>query len=86
MERSGLGHETYLPNGVRIFPADKSMKSARAEAEMVMFGTMDMLFAETRAPPTLSCFLCISAVTQLPYPTPFPSRSMAYMALLGFQA
>mmetsp|Transcript_18312 Transcript_18312/g.51269 ORF Transcript_18312/g.51269 Transcript_18312/m.51269 type:complete len:155 (-) Transcript_18312:1431-1895(-) len=49
MSRSGLGDETYLPDGVRVFPADKSMASARAEAEMVMFGVMDKLFAQTGA-------------------------------------
>ena len=47
MTRSGLGNETYLPDGVRTYPADKSMASARAEAEMVMFGVMDQLFQQT---------------------------------------
>lgn len=51
MDRSGLGNETYLPDGVRQFPADKSMASARAEAEMVMFGVMDQLFASTGLKP-----------------------------------
>mmetsp|Transcript_18315 Transcript_18315/g.51291 ORF Transcript_18315/g.51291 Transcript_18315/m.51291 type:complete len:449 (-) Transcript_18315:627-1973(-) len=51
MSRSGLGDETYLPDGVRVFPADKSMASARAEAEMVMFGVMDKLFAQTGLKP-----------------------------------
>uniref|UniRef100_A0A061RWB3 3-ketoacyl-CoA synthase n=1 Tax=Tetraselmis sp. GSL018 TaxID=582737 RepID=A0A061RWB3_9CHLO len=51
MDRSGIGNEAYLPDGVRQYPADKSMASARAEAEMVMFGAMDMLFAQTGIKP-----------------------------------
>eukprot|EP00897_Mesotaenium_endlicherianum_P009615 jgi/Mesen1/8682/ME000510S08077 len=51
IERSGLGDETYLPEGVRNIPANPSMASARKEAEDVMFGALDELFEKTGVKP-----------------------------------
>ncbi|KAK9145783.1 hypothetical protein Sjap_005686 [Stephania japonica] len=45
--RSGLGDETYLPSGITAKPPRLSMREARAEAEAVMFGALDSLFAKT---------------------------------------
>ncbi|KAJ3682563.1 hypothetical protein LUZ60_015136 [Juncus effusus] len=45
--RSGLGDETYLPPGVQARPPRLTMKDARLEAEAVMFGCLDALFAST---------------------------------------
>ncbi|XP_020251167.1 LOW QUALITY PROTEIN: 3-ketoacyl-CoA synthase 11-like [Asparagus officinalis] len=47
LERSGLGEETYLPEAVTNVPPNPSMASARKEAEVVMFGACDELFAKT---------------------------------------
>ncbi|KAJ7562866.1 hypothetical protein O6H91_03G086900 [Diphasiastrum complanatum] len=46
-ERSGLGQETYLPPVVFSDKPNPSMDQARQEAEMVMFGALDELFAKT---------------------------------------
>ncbi|VAH11157.1 unnamed protein product [Triticum turgidum subsp. durum] len=47
VERSGLGEETYLPEAVLNLPPNPSMANARVEAEKVMFGALDQLFAKT---------------------------------------
>ncbi|RYR02763.1 hypothetical protein Ahy_B06g081586 isoform A [Arachis hypogaea] len=45
--KSGLGDETYLPSGITSRPPNLSMEEARLEAEAVMFGALDALFAKT---------------------------------------
>lgn len=49
--RSGLGDETYLPRGITSRPPNLCMKEARSEAEAVMFGALDSLFAKTAVKP-----------------------------------
>lgn len=49
--RSGLGDETYFPPGITARPPKLSIKEARAEAELVMFGAIDSLFRKTGALP-----------------------------------
>ncbi|KAH9761977.1 3-ketoacyl-CoA synthase 11 [Citrus sinensis] len=51
LERSGLGDSTYLPEAVLNIPPNPSMKEARKEAEAVMFGAIDELFAKTSVKP-----------------------------------
>uniref|UniRef100_A0ACD5TDD0 Uncharacterized protein n=1 Tax=Avena sativa TaxID=4498 RepID=A0ACD5TDD0_AVESA len=51
VERSGLGEDTYLPEAVLNLPPNPSMANARREAEMVMFGALDQLFAKTGVKP-----------------------------------
>lgn len=51
LERSGLGESTYLPEAVVNVPPNPSMAEARKEAEAVMFGAMDELFAKTSLKP-----------------------------------
>ncbi|KAG7977942.1 hypothetical protein I3843_05G057900 [Carya illinoinensis] len=51
LERSGLGEETYLPEALHCFPPRPSMTTAREEAEQVMFGALDNLFANTNVKP-----------------------------------
>ncbi|KAM3412988.1 hypothetical protein ACQJBY_004256 [Aegilops geniculata] len=51
VERSGLGEETYLPEAVLNLPPNPSMANAREEAELVMFGALDQLFAKTGVKP-----------------------------------
>ncbi|BAF26110.2 Os10g0158100 [Oryza sativa Japonica Group] len=50
--RSGLGDRTYLPPGIQARPPRLSMAEARAEAEAVMFGCLDKLFAATGVDPS----------------------------------
>ena len=47
LERSGLGDSTYLPEAVLNIPPNLSMKEAIKEAEDVMYGAIDELFAKT---------------------------------------
>ncbi|CAI9764906.1 unnamed protein product [Fraxinus pennsylvanica] len=49
--RSGLGDETYFPQGITSTPPNLSMKEARLEAEAVMFGALDSLFSKTEVKP-----------------------------------
>ncbi|MED6204108.1 Protein Nef [Stylosanthes scabra] len=51
LERSGLGEETYLPEAMHNIPPTPSMAAAREEAENVMFGALDNLFANTKIKP-----------------------------------
>ncbi|XP_008796426.1 3-ketoacyl-CoA synthase 11-like [Phoenix dactylifera] len=51
LERSGLGDSTYLPDALLSSPPDPSMAEARKEAEAVMFGALDELFAKTNVKP-----------------------------------
>ncbi|KAF4366512.1 hypothetical protein F8388_003750 [Cannabis sativa] len=49
--RSGLGDETYFPRGITSSPPNLNMEEARFEAETVMFGALDSLFAKTGVKP-----------------------------------
>ncbi|KAK6938832.1 3-Oxoacyl-[acyl-carrier-protein (ACP)] synthase III, C-terminal [Dillenia turbinata] len=51
LERSGLGEETYAPEAMHFLPPRPSMAAARQEAEEVMFGALDNLFANTSIKP-----------------------------------
>ncbi|KAH9696164.1 3-ketoacyl-CoA synthase 4 [Citrus sinensis] len=51
LERSGLGEETYVPDAMHYLPPRPSMAAAREEAEQVMFGALDNLFANTNVKP-----------------------------------
>ncbi|XP_019074548.1 3-ketoacyl-CoA synthase 4 isoform X3 [Vitis vinifera] len=51
LERSGLGEETYVPEAMHYIPPQPSMAAAREEAEQVMFGSLDKLFANTNVKP-----------------------------------
>ncbi|KAK8529925.1 hypothetical protein V6N13_102814 [Hibiscus sabdariffa] len=51
LERSGLGEETVVPEAMHYIPPRPSMAAAREEAEQVMFGALDKLFANTNVKP-----------------------------------
>ncbi len=51
LERSGLGEDTYVPEAMHYLPPRSSMAAAREEAEQVMFGALDNLFANTSVKP-----------------------------------
>ncbi|KAK4482838.1 hypothetical protein RD792_010010 [Penstemon davidsonii] len=50
MERSGLGDRTYA-TGIKDFPPKNLFECARNEAEMIICGAIDDLFAKTRVNP-----------------------------------
>ncbi|CAF2084270.1 unnamed protein product [Brassica napus] len=51
LQRSGLGEDTYVPEGMHHVPPRISMAAAREEAEQVMFGALDSLFEKTNINP-----------------------------------
>ncbi|KAH9293738.1 hypothetical protein KI387_041057, partial [Taxus chinensis] len=51
VERSGIGEHSYFPGDILASPPRLTMKEARAEAEMVMFGALDELFEKSRVRP-----------------------------------
>ncbi|PRQ23897.1 putative very-long-chain 3-oxoacyl-CoA synthase [Rosa chinensis] len=51
LEQSGLGEETYLPEAMHSILSRLSMAAAREEAEQVIFGALDNLFANTNVNP-----------------------------------
>ncbi|KAH9302383.1 hypothetical protein KI387_013966, partial [Taxus chinensis] len=51
LERSGIGEHSYFPGAILASPPRLTMKEARAEAEMVMFGALDELFEKSRVRP-----------------------------------
>lgn len=51
LARSGLGEETYVPEAMHYLPPRPSMAAAREEAEQVMYGALDNLFANTNVKP-----------------------------------
>ncbi|THG21329.1 3-ketoacyl-CoA synthase 4-like [Camellia sinensis] len=51
LERSGLGDETCVPAAMHFIPPRPTMSAAREEAETVMFGALDNIFASTNVKP-----------------------------------
>ncbi|KAI3896198.1 hypothetical protein MKW92_022260 [Papaver armeniacum] len=67
--RSGLGDETYVPNAITSRPPNLNMKEARAEAEMVMFGSLDTLFEKTGVHPNQVGILIVNCSLFCPTPS-----------------
>ncbi|CAA7060076.1 unnamed protein product [Microthlaspi erraticum] len=69
LERSGLGEETYLPEAMIHVPFRISMAAAREEAEQVMFGALDNLFANTDVDPKDVGILVVNCSIFCPTPS-----------------
>ncbi|PNX87014.1 3-ketoacyl-CoA synthase 11-like protein, partial [Trifolium pratense] len=69
LERSGLGENTYFPEAVLSLPPNPSMKEARKEAEMVMFGAIDELFSKTSIKPKDIGILIVNCSLFCPTPS-----------------
>ncbi|KAI3460327.1 hypothetical protein Pfo_016990 [Paulownia fortunei] len=69
LERSGLGNETYVPKAMHFVPPRPSMQAARDEAEQVMFGSLDNLFANTDVKPKDIGVLVVNCSLFNPTPT-----------------
>ncbi|XP_051136416.1 3-ketoacyl-CoA synthase 4-like [Andrographis paniculata] len=69
LERSGIGEETYLPEALHRLPPNPSMTAAREEAEQVMFGVVDSLFAATSVKPEEIGILVVNCSLFNPVPS-----------------
>lgn len=69
MEKSGLGDETYLPPGVRVWPPNINMGTAREEAEMVIFGSVREALAKTKLRPSQIDILVVNCSLFNPTPS-----------------
>ncbi|TKY73213.1 3-ketoacyl-CoA synthase 11 [Spatholobus suberectus] len=69
LERAGLGEDTYFPEAVLNNPPNPSMKEARKEAELVMFGAIDELFAKTSVKPKDIGILIVNCSLFCPTPS-----------------
>ena len=69
LERSGLGPRTCLPPAHHMDPPAPTMANARKEAEMVIFSTMDNLFAKTGVKPTDISVLVVNCSLFCPTPS-----------------
>mmetsp|Transcript_34072 Transcript_34072/g.87893 ORF Transcript_34072/g.87893 Transcript_34072/m.87893 type:complete len:386 (-) Transcript_34072:428-1585(-) len=66
-ERSGVGEEAYWPPG--IWNLEFTMENARKEAEVVMFGALDDLFAKTGITPKDVDILIVNCSLFCPTPS-----------------
>nr|XP_051196662.1 LOW QUALITY PROTEIN: 3-ketoacyl-CoA synthase 2-like [Lolium perenne] len=69
VERSGLGEDMYLPEAVLNIPPKPSMANAHKEAETVMFGACDQLFAKTGVRPKDIAILVVNCSLFNPTPS-----------------
>ncbi|CAI5980853.1 unnamed protein product [Closterium sp. NIES-64] len=67
--RSGLGDRTYIPPSMHTWPPSPSIANARLEAEMVIFGAMDELFAKTGVKPQDISILIVNCTVFCPTPS-----------------
>ncbi|CAI7792992.1 unnamed protein product [Closterium sp. NIES-53] len=67
--RSGLGDRTYVPPSMLTWPPSPSIANARIEAEMVMFGALDELFAKTGVSPQDISILIVNCTVFCPTPS-----------------
>ncbi|XBH59928.1 hypothetical protein VPH35_114594 [Triticum aestivum] len=65
---SGLGNETSLPPGDHYIPPDNNLVVARAEAELVIFSTIDDLFAKAGITPDAVSIVVINCSVFAPVP------------------
>ncbi|KAL1349424.1 hypothetical protein HN51_025928 [Arachis hypogaea] len=69
LQRSGLGEETYFPEAMHAIPPNPSMAAARQEAQQVMFGALDNLFANTGIKPKQIGILIVNCSLFNPTPS-----------------
>ncbi|XP_074304647.1 3-ketoacyl-CoA synthase 11-like, partial [Silene latifolia] len=69
LEKSGLGEDTYLPEALSRIPFNPCMADARKEAEGIMFGTIDELFAKINVKPKDIGILVVNCSVFTPTPS-----------------
>lgn len=66
---SGLGDETYAPPSTLCEPIDRSLKACHAEAEEVIFGVADEIFAQGTVKPQDVSILVVNCSMYSPVPS-----------------
>ena len=69
LDTSGLGEETCLPPSLHYIPPSFGFSHARAEAELVVFSTIDDLLRKTRISPTAIDILVVNCSLFSPTPS-----------------
>ncbi|EOA19064.1 hypothetical protein CARUB_v10007737mg [Capsella rubella] len=69
LERSGLGQETYIPEGLQTVPLQQSLAVSRKETEEVIIGAVDNLFRNTGISPSDVGILVVNSSTFNPTPS-----------------
>ncbi|KAL3538185.1 hypothetical protein ACH5RR_001551 [Cinchona calisaya] len=82
IERSGIGNETYLPEGMSKLPYDKSFNSTIEEVEMVLFSITQQLFTTHKINPNSIDFL----ITNCSLTSPSPSLAAMIINKFGLRS
>eukprot|EP00899_Mesostigma_viride_P012672 jgi/Mesvir1/21405/Mv20882-RA.1 len=69
LNRCGIGPLTYVPQAGKGIPALQTLTGSRAEAEVVMFGCMEQLFAKTGLRPRQIDILVVNCSLFCPTPS-----------------
>ncbi|CAN6880962.1 unnamed protein product [Brassica oleracea] len=69
LERSGLGQETYVPEGLHCLPIEQTMVGSRKETKEVILGAVDTLFRNTGVSPSDIGILVVNSSTFNPTPS-----------------
>ncbi|CDY49290.1 hypothetical protein HID58_013198 [Brassica napus] len=69
LERSGLGQETYVPEGLHCLPIEQSMVGSRKETQEVILGAVDTLLRNTGISPSEIGILVVNSSTFNPTPS-----------------
>ncbi|KAK9750393.1 hypothetical protein RND81_02G193300 [Saponaria officinalis] len=69
LERSGLSEETCLPPAIHCIPPKTTLDAARKEAELVIFTSLDNLFAKTGLKPEEIDILIVNCSLFTPTPS-----------------
>ena len=69
IRKSGLGEETYVPEALTLEQLNLFLEEARLEAETVIFGALDALFAKTNVEPNVVDILIVNCSLFNPIPS-----------------
>ncbi|CAN6984872.1 unnamed protein product [Brassica rapa subsp. trilocularis] len=69
LERSGLGQETYIPEGLHCLPLEQTMAGSRKETTDVILGAVDNVFRNTGVSPSEIGILVVNSSTFNPTPS-----------------
>ncbi|CAN1784190.1 3-ketoacyl-CoA synthase 7 [Linum perenne] len=82
VERSGIGNQSYLPDGIHFLPPSSALKQGIHELEMVLFSTVGNLFTKLKISPESIDVL----ITNCSLVTPTPSLSSMVINKFGFRS
>ncbi|CAK7340634.1 unnamed protein product [Dovyalis caffra] len=78
IERSGIGNETYLPDGIHQLPGDHTLNSTLEEVEMVLFTIVQDLFTKHKIDPKMIDII----ITDCSLVCPIPSLATMVKSML----